>query len=90
MNKPKTFNSDTKLTEPLVLVNYKFGGERKIAQDDSDKGCTNTDRKGMENNDSLEKKEVQIVTCWDWNTCGICNHVYSEQVFIEYQPCTRL
>lgn len=56
MNKPKTFNSDTKSTEPLVLVNYKFGGERKIAQDDSDKGCTNTDRKGMENNDSLEKK----------------------------------
>lgn len=65
MNELKTFNSNIKLTEPLVLVNYKFGGKRKIAQDDSDKGCTNTNRKSMENNDNLEKKEVQIVTCWD-------------------------
>lgn len=65
MNELKTFNSDTKLTEPLVLVNYKFGGKRKIAQDDFDKGCTNTDRKSVKNNDSLGKKEVQIVTCWD-------------------------
>ena len=53
MNELKTFNSNIKLTEPLVLVNYKFGGKRKIAQDDSDKGCTNTNRKSMENNDNF-------------------------------------
>ena len=66
MNEPKTFNSNTKLTETLVLVNYKFGGKRKIAQDDSDKGCTNADRKSMENNDSLKKKRSS-----DSNTLGL-------------------